>query len=129
MAHLTGWEPFELPHNAVTVFAILFVVFSGGKSPRTRTPLPWPSNWTLTPLPLSPLLFWPTVIFNACFMLLLALWGPVTASVSCLLSTVAVAIFDALLRGAFSIVSLVGCCFIVGGFGLLMLEGGGGGGH
>ena len=69
--------------------------------------------------------FYLAVIFNGCFMVLLSLWGPVTASVSCLLSTVAVAILDAVLRGDFSVVSFVGCLFIVGGFGVLLMEGGG----
>ncbi|CAO1633035.1 unnamed protein product [Parajaminaea phylloscopi] len=94
IAHLTGWEPFEWPHNWVTVFAILFVVLAG-------------------------------VIFNGCFMVLLAIWGPVTASVSCLLSTVAVALLDAVLGAPFSLASALGCALIMGGFALLLLEPGG----
>lgn len=65
-------------------------------------------------------------------MVLLAIWGPVTASVSCLLSTVAVAILDAILGSSFSLASAAGCVCIVGGFGLLMMEPGGitsGAGH
>lgn len=83
-----------------------------------------PSNWTTVFF----ILFVITagIIFNGCFMVLLAIWGPVTASVSCLLSTVAVAILDAIIRAHWSAVSLVGCVFIVGGFGVLLLDEGGG---
>lgn len=97
LAHITNLEPFELPHNFLTLFSLFFVVFAG-------------------------------VLFNGAFMLLLALWGPVTASVSCLLSTVAVALLDGLLAtlraqgGGFNALSLVGCAFIVGGFGVLLLD-------
>lgn len=31
LAHVMGWEPFEWPHNARTVFAILFVMGAGGQ--------------------------------------------------------------------------------------------------
>ena len=59
-------------------------------------------------------------------MVLLAIWGPVTASVSCLLSTVAVAVLDAVIRAHWSVVSFVGCAFIIAGFGVLLLDGGSG---
>ena len=58
-------------------------------------------------------------------MVLLAIWGPVTASVSCLLSTVAVAILDGILGSRFSLTSALGCLFIMAGFGLLLAEPGG----
>jgi hypothetical protein len=37
------------------------------------------------------------IIFNGCFSILLAIWGPVLASVSCLLTTVLVFVADILL--------------------------------
>lgn len=84
----------------------------------------WPHNW----LTVFAILFvvMAGVVFNGCFMVLLAIWGPVTASVSCLLSTVAVALLDAVLGSPFSVASALGCFFILGGFGLLLLEPNGG---
>lgn len=85
----------------------------------------WPHNWTTVVFVLFVILC--GIIFNGCFMVLLAIWGPVTASVSCLLSTVAVAVLDAVVKAHFSAVSAVGCLFIMGGFGVLLCDGSGGG--
>lgn len=87
----------------------------------------WPNNWVTVFAILFVVLA--GVVFNGCFMVLLATWGPVTASVSCLLSTVAVAILDAALGAPFSLASALGCVFILGGFALLLLESAEGHGH
>ncbi len=60
------------------------------------------------------------VFFNACFMILLSIWGPVLASVSCLLTTVLVQIADILLGRPVKLLSLVGCAFIGMGFVVLI---------
>lgn len=63
------------------------------------------------------------IIFNGCFSILLALWGPVLASVSCLLTTVLVFGADLLLGHDFRWISLLGCVSIVAGFAVLVSGG------
>lgn len=60
------------------------------------------------------------IIFNGCFSILLALWGPVLASVSCLLTTVLVFGADLLLGHDFKWISMLGCLSIIAGFGVLV---------
>ncbi|PWN32541.1 uncharacterized protein FA14DRAFT_161930 [Meira miltonrushii] len=60
------------------------------------------------------------IVFNGCFSILLALWGPVLASVSCLLTTVLVFVADILLGHDFKWISMLGCLSIIAGFGVLV---------
>jgi drug/metabolite transporter (DMT)-like permease len=60
------------------------------------------------------------IVFNGCFSILLALWGPVLASVSCLLTTVLVFGADLLLGHDFKWISMLGCLSIIAGFGVLV---------
>lgn len=60
------------------------------------------------------------IIFNGCFSILLAIWGPVLASVSCLLTTVLVFAADILLGHEFHWISLLGCGSIAAGFAVLV---------
>ncbi|UZJ54098.1 hypothetical protein CBS101457_003418 [Exobasidium rhododendri] len=60
------------------------------------------------------------IIFNGCFSILLAVWGPVLASVSCLLTTVLVFVADIVLGHDFRWISLLGCFTIAAGFGVLV---------
>ena len=48
--------------------------------------------------------------------MLLSLWGPVLASVSCLLTTILVQLSDIILVMSFTCLSLLGCLLIVIGF-------------
>lgn len=89
IANALGWEPFELPHNLWTCFALMMVVICG-------------------------------VFFNAAFMILLSLWGPVLASVSCLMTTILVEFADVLLGHKLKWVSVLGCTFIGAGFAVLV---------
>ncbi|WFC99075.1 hypothetical protein MYAM1_001811 [Malassezia yamatoensis] len=52
------------------------------------------------------------VLFNGCFSILLSLWGPVLASMSCLLTTVLVQLVDLFLGVPFTWITLVGCATI-----------------
>lgn len=54
----------------------------------------WPANWR-TVAYIAVVVF-TGIIFNGCFSILLAIWGPVLASVSCLLTTVLVFFADIL---------------------------------
>ena len=65
------------------------------------------------------------IFFNGAFMILLSLWGPVLASVSCLMTTILVEIADVLLGNQLKLVSVIGCTFIAAGFAVLV----GGDGH
>ncbi|KAE8234103.1 hypothetical protein CF326_g858 [Tilletia indica] len=57
------------------------------------------------------------VVFNGTFTLLLALWGPVLASVSIIGATVLVEIADIVVLGhPLRLTSVIGCALIVGGF-------------
>ncbi|WFD31057.1 hypothetical protein MSPP1_002088 [Malassezia sp. CBS 17886] len=56
------------------------------------------------------------VIFNGCFAILLALWGPVLASMSCLLTTVFVQLTDIALGVPFMWMGLLGCVVIATSF-------------
>ena len=56
------------------------------------------------------------VLFNACFSILLSLWGPVLASMSCLLTTVLVQLVDLFLGVPFTWVTLTGCAIIAVSF-------------
>lgn len=60
------------------------------------------------------------VIFNGCFSILLSLWGPVLASMSCLLTTVLVQLTDVLLGVPFTWVGLAGCAVIATSFSFLL---------
>ncbi|EPQ27258.1 uncharacterized protein PFL1_05181 [Pseudozyma flocculosa PF-1] len=60
------------------------------------------------------------IFFNAAFMILLSLWGPVLASVSCLLTTVLVEIADVLLGRELKLASVLGCALVAAGFGVLV---------
>ncbi|KAK0549353.1 hypothetical protein OC845_003155 [Tilletia horrida] len=60
------------------------------------------------------------VVFNGCFTLLLALWGPVLASVSIIGATVLVEIADVLLGQPLKLASIAGCALIVAGFVVLV---------
>ncbi|CAO1624854.1 unnamed protein product [Sympodiomycopsis kandeliae] len=117
--------PFGLHANAITAGIGLFTFltlwigvvishFTGIE------PFELPSNWITVLMIMVVILT--GIIFNGCFMTLLGIWGPVTASVSCLLSTVAVVILDSVIKGQISIVSVVGCGFIICGFGILLFE-------
>ncbi|KAK2461934.1 hypothetical protein APHAL10511_006397 [Amanita phalloides] len=62
------------------------------------------------------------IVFNAGFMVLLGIWGPITTSVGSLLTNVLVTISDALFGAGidnFTIWSLVGCSVITAAFGVL----------
>lgn len=63
------------------------------------------------------------ILFNGCFSILLSLWGPVLASVSCLLTTVLVFFADLALGNEFHWISLLGCVSIAAGFGVLVSGG------
>lgn len=52
------------------------------------------------------------VIFNGCFSILISLWGPVLASMSCLLTTVLVQLADIMFGVPFTWVTLSGCAII-----------------
>ncbi|KAN0062855.1 hypothetical protein ACQY0O_004676 [Thecaphora frezii] len=93
VAHVLGWEQFELPANWWTVFSLGVVVTCG-------------------------------VFFNAAFMILLSLWGPVLASVSCLMTTVLVEVADVVLGREVKVASVVGCSLVGAGFGVLISGGG-----
>ncbi len=67
------------------------------------------------------------IFFNAAFMILLSLWGPVLASVSCLMTTILVEIADVLLGHKLKWISVLGCTLIGAGFAVLV--GGGGSIH
>lgn len=60
------------------------------------------------------------IFFNAAFMILLSLWGPVLASVSCLMTTVLVEIADVLLGHKLKWISVLGCALIGAGFAVLV---------
>ncbi|SAM85995.1 uncharacterized protein UBRO_07930 [Ustilago bromivora] len=60
------------------------------------------------------------IFFNAAFMILLSLWGPVLASVSCLMTTILVEIADVLLGHKLKWISVLGCTFIGAGFAVLV---------
>ncbi|TKY88175.1 hypothetical protein EX895_002885 [Sporisorium graminicola] len=60
------------------------------------------------------------IFFNAAFMILLSLWGPVLASVSCLMTTILVEIADVLLGHRLKWISVLGCTFIGAGFAVLV---------
>ncbi|KAJ9475537.1 EamA domain-containing protein [Pseudozyma hubeiensis] len=60
------------------------------------------------------------IFFNAAFMILLSLWGPVLASVSCLMTTILVEIADVLLGHKLKWISVLGCTLIGAGFGVLV---------
>jgi len=65
------------------------------------------------------------VLFNAGFMILLGVWGPVITSVGNLLTIVLVLISDVLLGGATDVVtvwSLIGAGVIVAAFGVLAYD-------
>lgn len=65
------------------------------------------------------------VIFNAGFMILLGIWGPVIVSVGNLLTIVLVLISDSVFgNGANTITlwGLLGCGMIVGGFAILAID-------
>ncbi|SHO77334.1 Uncharacterized protein MSYG_1675 [Malassezia sympodialis ATCC 42132] len=85
MAHLTGFETFQMPDNWILVTWITISVLCG-------------------------------VIFNGCFAILLSLWGPVLASMSCLLTTVIVQLTDVLLGVPFSWLSMAGNLIITVSF-------------
>ncbi|CDS01060.1 hypothetical protein, partial [Sporisorium scitamineum] len=59
------------------------------------------------------------IFFNAAFMILLSLWGPVLASVSCLMTTILVEIADVLLGHQLKWISVLGCTLIGAGFAVL----------
>ena len=59
-------------------------------------------------------------LFNGCFAILLSLWGPVLASMSCLLTTVLVQLTDVLLGIPFSWISMVGNLIITVSFACLL---------
>lgn len=77
LAHMTGFEAFEMPGNWHLVTWITASILCG-------------------------------VIFNGCFAILLSLWGPVLASMSCLLTTVMVQFTDIILGVPFSWISMAG---------------------
>lgn len=56
------------------------------------------------------------MLFNGCFAILLSLWGPVLASMSCLLTTVLVQLTDIVLGIHFSWLSITGNVIIAIGF-------------
>lgn len=60
------------------------------------------------------------IFFNAAFMILLSLWGPVLASVSCLMTTILVEIADVLLGHKLKWLSVLGCTLIGAGFAVLV---------
>ncbi|EST08331.2 Drug/metabolite transporter [Kalmanozyma brasiliensis GHG001] len=60
------------------------------------------------------------IFFNAAFMILLSLWGPVLASVSCLMTTILVEIADVLLGHPLKWLSVLGCTLIGAGFAVLV---------
>lgn len=60
------------------------------------------------------------IFFNAAFMILLSLWGPVLASVSCLMTTILVEIADVLLGHRLKWISMLGCALIGAGFAVLV---------
>ncbi|KAJ1021644.1 hypothetical protein NDA16_003780 [Ustilago loliicola] len=60
------------------------------------------------------------IFFNAAFMILLSLWGPVLASVSCLMTTILVEIADVLLGHQLKWISVLGCGLIGAGFSVLV---------
>ncbi|PWY99331.1 hypothetical protein BCV70DRAFT_200905 [Testicularia cyperi] len=60
------------------------------------------------------------IFFNGAFMILLSLWGPVLASVSCLMTTILVEIADVLLGHPLKWVSVLGCTLIGAGFAVLV---------
>lgn len=60
------------------------------------------------------------IFFNAAFMILLSLWGPVLASVSCLMTTILVEIADVLLGHRLKWISVLGCTLIGAGFAVLV---------
>ncbi len=63
---------------------------------------------------------WCGIFFNAAFMILLSLWGPVLASVSCLMTTILVEIADVLLGHRLKWISVLGCTLIGAGFAVLV---------
>ncbi|SNX86655.1 uncharacterized protein MEPE_05364 [Melanopsichium pennsylvanicum] len=60
------------------------------------------------------------IFFNAAFMILLSLWGPVLASVSCLMTTILVEVADVLLGHKLKWISVLGCTLIGAGFAVLV---------
>lgn len=60
------------------------------------------------------------IFFNAAFMILLSLWGPVLASVSCLMTTILVEVADVLLGHELKWISVLGCALIGAGFAVLV---------
>ncbi|WFD35815.1 hypothetical protein MCUN1_002683 [Malassezia cuniculi] len=60
------------------------------------------------------------VLFNGAFTVLLSLWGPVLASVSCLLTTVLVQAADVALGMPWTWMSVAGCAIVACGFSLLV---------
>ncbi|PKI84257.1 hypothetical protein MVES1_001939 [Malassezia vespertilionis] len=60
------------------------------------------------------------VIFNGCFTILLGLWGPVLASMSCLMTTVLVQLTDLALGVPSTWINLGGCAIITVSFVLLL---------
>lgn len=60
------------------------------------------------------------VLFNGAFTVLLSLWGPVLASVSCLLTTVFVQIADVALGMPVTWMSILGCSIVAAGFACLV---------
>lgn len=60
------------------------------------------------------------VLFNGAFTVLLSLWGPVLASVSCLLTTVFVQIADMALGMPVTWMSIFGCSIVTAGFACLV---------
>lgn len=81
VAHLIGFEPFEMPPNWTIAGWIALGAVCG-------------------------------VLFNGCFSILLSLWGPVLASMSCLLTTVFVQFADIALGVPFTWIGLGGCAVI-----------------
>lgn len=57
-------------------------------------------------------------------MILLSLWGPVLASVSCLMTTLLVVVADTFLGHELKWLSVAGCALIAAGFGVLVSGGG-----
>lgn len=63
------------------------------------------------------------VTFNGCFTILLSLWGPVLASMSCLLTTVLVQLTDMALGVPYTWISFLGSMIIAVSFACLLLWG------
>lgn len=92
--HYLGIEPFGLPENLTTLWAIAGIGLSG-------------------------------TVFNAGFMILLSVWGPIITSVGGLLTIVLVFITDALFGAGWQVVtvwSVLGCCTISAAFAILAYD-------